>query len=159
MSADFDPRFDLRISRVIRAPRAMVWRAWADPRRFERWWVPAPALCKVVRMDLRPGGAFETQINENGSGFTPHMNACFVAVEDQHRLIFTDTLHGGWRPAEGGFLTAVISLADHPDGTDYRAHAMHKSGADRDRHEEMGFFDGWGTVISQLATQVEREVH
>ena len=27
--------------------------------------------------------------------------------------------------------------------------------ADRDAHREMGFYDGWGTVIEQLAKLVE----
>jgi len=27
---------------------------------------------------------------------------------------------------------------------------MHKDDADRRQHEEMGFFDGWGTCITQL---------
>jgi len=33
---------------------------------------------------------------------------------------------------------------------------MHKNNADRTMHEEMGFFDGWGTVMGQLAKLVER---
>ena len=32
---------------------------------------------------------------------------------------------------------------------------MHKNNADRNMHEEMGFYDGWGTVIEQLAALVE----
>ena len=72
------------------------------------------------------------------------------------RLVFTDTLLGGWRPADAPFMTAVITLRDHPEGTEYAAHVMHKSQADRDTHEEMGFYDGWGTVIAQLAALVEQ---
>ena len=33
---------DLSISRLIRAPRARVWQAWAEPRNFEKWWIPEP---------------------------------------------------------------------------------------------------------------------
>lgn len=61
----------------------------------------------------------------------------------------------GWRPAESGFLTAVITMKDHPDGTEYVATAMHGTIADRNQHEELGFHDGWGTVIRQLAALVE----
>ena len=53
-------------------------------------------------------------------------------------------------------MTALITLWDHPDGTEYVAHVMHKSNADRTRHEELGFFDGWGTVADQLATLSEQ---
>ena len=55
-------------------------------------------------------------------------------------------------------MTAIISLSDHPEGTDYFAHVMHKSGADRKLHDELGFYDGWGTVARQLAELVEGQV-
>lgn len=156
MTPQVDPSLDLTIARVIRAPRAVVWSAWTDPASFEQWWVPAPARCRVAEMELRPGGAFVTDYSEDGGAFTPHLSACFLAVEEFERIVFTNALTGGWRPAENAFMTAVITLRDHPDGTDYACHVMHKSTADRDRHEELGFFDGWGTVIAQLAALVER---
>lgn len=152
-----NPELDLTISRVIKAPRSAIWSAWTNPRSFEQWWIPAPARCKVVEMELSPGGAFETRISEDGGAFVPHLSACFLAVDDRERIVFTNALTGGWRPAEQPFMTAIITLKDHPMGTDYVAHVMHKSNADRNMHEELGFFDGWGTVIGQLAALVERQ--
>lgn len=35
-------------------------------------------------------------------------------------------------------------------GTRYTARCLHKNGEDRKKHEEMGFFDGWGTMIQQM---------
>jgi uncharacterized protein YndB with AHSA1/START domain len=151
-----NPELDLTISRVIKAPRPLVWSAWTDPASFEQWWVPAPARCKVVEMDLRPGGSFVTQISESGGAFTPHLKGCFLAIDDLERIVFTNALVGGWRPADRPFMTASITLQDHPMGTNYVAHVMHKSTADRDMHEGMGFYDGWGTVTEQLATLAEQ---
>ena len=62
----FDPELDLLVERVIRAPREAVWRAWTDPRQFEQWWVPAPAVCRVERLEVRPGGAIVTRFSEDG---------------------------------------------------------------------------------------------
>jgi uncharacterized protein YndB with AHSA1/START domain len=155
MNPSLNPNLDLTISRVIKAPRAAIWSAWIDPKKFEKWWIPEPALCKVVEMDVRPGGGLVTEISENGGVFSPHLSACFLAVDDGRRIVFTNALTGGWRPAEQAFMTAIITLADHPDGTDYAAHVMHKNNADRNMHAEMGFYDGWGTVIGQLARLVE----
>jgi uncharacterized protein YndB with AHSA1/START domain len=151
-----NPDLDLTISRVIRAPRQAIWQAWTDPAQLAQWWIPAPARCQVQALDVRPGGAFETLYSEDGEQFGPHVSGCFLDVVEGERLVFTDTLLAGWRPAESSFMTAVITLRDHPDGTEYAAHVMHKSQADRDNHEEMGFFDGWGTVIEQLAALVEQ---
>ena len=83
------------------------------------------------------------------------MSACILAVDPLERIVFTDALVGGWRPAAQSFITAVISLQDHPSGTSYTARVMHKDAADRARHEELGFYDGWATVIGQLASLVE----
>lgn len=150
-----DPTLDLTVSRIIAAPRAAVWNAWAHPASFERWWVPAPQLCRVREMELRPGGSFRTEISERGAEFGPHLTACFLAVDELERIVFTDALLGGWRPAESSFMTAVIEMKDHADGTEYSATAMHRDPADRDEHERLGFHDGWGTVTEQLAKLVE----
>lgn len=150
-----DPDLDLTISRIIKAPRPAVWAAWTNPASLEQWWIPEPSRCRVVEMDLQPGGSFETQLSENGGAFVPHVRGCFLAVDALERIVFTDSLVAGWRPAEEPFMTAVITMRDHPGGTEYFAHVMHKSKADRAMHEELGFYDGWGTVIEQLARLVE----
>lgn len=159
MNAPFNPDLDLAIERVIRAPRAAVWHAWADPDSFAKWWIPAPALCRVAKMELVPGGALITQMSENGSEFGPHLDACYLAVEPETRIVFTTALTAGWRPAADPFITAVITLADHPDGTLYTAHVMHKSAEARQHHADLGFYDGWGSVAGQLAALVEGRVH
>jgi len=155
MTLAFNPELDLTISRVIKAPRSALWSAWTDPTKFEKWWIPAPARCEVAQMDLSPGGAFETRISEEGGAFGPHLSGCFLAVDPQERIVFTNALLGGWRPAENAFMTAIITFKDHPLGTDYAAHVMHRNNADRTMHENLGFNDGWGTVIEQLARFVE----
>ena len=48
----------LVISRLIRAPRALVWKAWADPQFLKEWWCPKPWTTEVRSFDMRPGGAF-----------------------------------------------------------------------------------------------------
>lgn len=155
MDLPFSPALDLTITRVIKAPRAAIWRAWTDKAMFAQWWVPAPAQCKVIAMDLRPGGSFETEISEGGGPFGPHMQGCFLEIVEGQRIIFTTALVGGWRPAEHPFITAIITLADDPAGTNYTAVVRHKNSADKERHAELGFLDGWGTVIGQLAALVE----
>jgi uncharacterized protein YndB with AHSA1/START domain len=155
MTTSVRPELDLTVSRIIKASRSAVWNAWADPASFEQWWVPAPEVCRVRDMDLRPGGSFRTEISQDGAEFTPHITGCFLAVDELERIVFTDALVAGWRPAETAFVTAVITMRDHPEGTEYIATAMHRNIADRNQHEQLGFHDGWGTVIRQLADLVE----
>jgi uncharacterized protein YndB with AHSA1/START domain len=157
MSTSSHPELDLTVSRIIRAPRQVVWNAWTNSANFAKWWVPAPQICRVLDMDLRPGGAFRTEISDDGVRFDPHITGCFLAFDELERIVFTDALVAGWRPAESSFVTAVITLKDHADGTEYNATAMHRNIADRNQHEELGFHDGWGTVTRQLAELVESQ--
>ncbi|WP_336661639.1 SRPBCC domain-containing protein [Leucobacter sp. USHLN154] len=159
-AAAFDAERDLSITRIIRAPRAIVWRAWTDPDRLARWWIPAPMTARVERLELVPGGALITSMSEGGRAFEPHMNAVFVTVEASKRIVFTNALDAQWRPASPApvAVTAEFTLTDHPEGTAYRATARHASADDRARHEELGFVDGWTMVTAALAALVEREV-
>jgi uncharacterized protein YndB with AHSA1/START domain len=154
-----NPDLDLTLERVIRAPRAVVWRAWTDPSRFERWWVPAPTVCRVDRLDVKPGGALLTRMSDDGATFVPHLDATFLVVDELERIVFTNAIDSAWRPATPAPvpMTAEITLGDHPDGTDYRVIVRHGDPAARARHEELGFADGWGSVTGQLAGVAESE--
>ena len=81
---------------------------------------------------------------------------CFLKVVENRRIVFTDAPRGGWRPNEESFFSAIIPLEDHPEGTRYTAVALHKNAADRQRHADMGFVDGWGKCIEQLGEVAER---
>lgn len=152
-----NPDLDLSIERVIRAPRKVVWDAWTDPASLAQWWIPAPTLCRVDRMEVRPGGAFVTRMSEDGVTFVPHVDACFLLVDEFERLVFTNTVDGEWRPASPDpvAMTAEVTLRDHKDGTDYRIIVRHGDPAARNRHAELGFAEGWGTVADQLTRFVE----
>lgn len=152
-----NPDLDLALERVIRAPRATVWKAWTDPSQLEQWWVPAPSRCRLDRLDLRPGGAFVTRLSEDGAEFAPHTDACFLAVDELRRIVFTNAVDGTWRPASPApvAMTATITLDDHPEGTDYQVLVRHGDPEARARHEKLGFAEGWGTVADQLAALAE----
>jgi uncharacterized protein YndB with AHSA1/START domain len=154
-----NPELDLVVERVIRAPRAVVWSAWTEPSRFARWWVPAPTVCRVDRLEVRPGGGLVTRMSEDGETFVPHLDASFVVAEELERIVFTNTIDSSWRPTnpEPIAMTAEVTFADHPDGTAYRIVVRHGDPASRKLHEELGFADGWGSVTAQLAEVAESE--
>ncbi|MFP3752983.1 hypothetical protein D3C87_1216300 [compost metagenome] len=141
---------DLVISRVLRAPRAALWRAWSDPALLKEWWCPKPWTTEVLAFDLRPGGAFHTIMRGPDGGVSDNPGS-FLEVVPQARLVMTSMLTGGWRPAKPwlGF-TAIITMADEGTGSRYTATVMHPDDETRDQHEKLGFFDGWNTCITQL---------
>jgi uncharacterized protein YndB with AHSA1/START domain len=142
---------ELNITRIIQAPRAAVWKAWSEKEHFEKWWIPAPIKCKVIKMDMKPGGGFETLMSENGGEFQPHVEGCFLEIVPEKRLVFTTVLTEGWKPFDPWLaLTAIITMEDAGTATKYTARVLHKNAEDSRKHHQMGFEEGWGTTLDQL---------
>ena len=62
-----------RVSRHIKAPRAVVYRALLDPRTVAQWKVPDGMTCHVHAFEAREGGAFRISLTYDeptGSGKT-----------------------------------------------------------------------------------------
>src|SRR5437773_10257577 len=49
---------ELTLSRVLDAPRELVFRMWTDPEHVARWWGPQRFTTTSLEMDIRPGGAY-----------------------------------------------------------------------------------------------------
>ena len=46
------------LTRVLDAPRKLVWTCFTDPERMKRWWGPKGFKVLHSKMDLRPGGSY-----------------------------------------------------------------------------------------------------
>ena len=149
---------ELVLERQLDAPRAAVWRCWTEPDLLEQWFCPKPWRVTDAKIDLRPGGRFDTVMNGPDGETIPNRGQ-FVEVDPGHRLVFTDAFVGDWQPGSGTpFMAASITFADAPGGgTLYRASARHWSVEARERHEAMGFHEGWGVAADQLET-LAREI-
>jgi hypothetical protein len=68
---------EITVTRVLDAPRELVWRAWAEPERLARWWGKRGwnAVPSSITMDVRPGGAFRvtTVREQDGTEMPPRV--------------------------------------------------------------------------------------
>ena len=140
---------DLVLTRTVDLPRALLWKAWTIPEHIKQWFAPKPWITTECEIDLRPGGLFRTVMRSPEGKDYPNVG-CILEVVENQRLVWTDALGPGYRPAVEPFFTAIITFEDHGKGTRYIARALHKNDADIQKHEEMGFFQGWGQVAEQL---------
>ncbi len=153
-TSTFDPELDLKLERVVPVSRRKVWKAWTEPEHVVHWFTPDPWKTVECEIDLTAGGIFRT-VMESPEGERSDNPGCFLAVEHESFLVFTDALLPGLRPNGSGFMTACILMEDHPEGCRYTAIAKHSSAEDRQTHEDMGFTDGWGTALDQLVAYVQ----
>lgn len=148
---------DLVITRLLKAPRATVWKAWSDPKHLKHWWAPAPWTTEVKAFDLRPGGAFHTLLSGPDGGVSDNPGA-FLEVVPGERIVWTTALVGDWRPHPEAWMpiSAIMTFEDEGEHTRYTAVVRHPDQATRDKHEEMGFHEGWGTCMEQLGEYAAR---
>ena len=146
---NLDPDLDLKLTRTLAVPRALVYECWTSERHIPHFFVPRPHKVTACEIDLRVGGRFNTTFEVDGTEM--HNQGVWLDLEPDRRLVFTDTYTEGWKPAPEPFMTAIVLLEDAGKGrTEYTAIARHRNAASARQHEEMGFHGGWGTVVEQL---------
>lgn len=153
----FDPKLDLVIERVVDVRPALVWKAWTEPKHLMPWFCPKPWSVSEAVIELHPGGSFNTVMRSPEGKPFPN-EGCILEVVPEKRLVWTDALTAGFRPATRGYaskgtgftLTAVIEIAPEGKGARYKAWTMHADESGAKQHADMGFMDGWGTALDQL---------
>jgi uncharacterized protein YndB with AHSA1/START domain len=141
---------ELVLARLIAAPRAKVFRAWAEPALLKQWWAPRPWTTPDAAFDLRSGGVSRVVMRSPEGQDFPY-SGVFLEVVPNERIVFTDAFTDAWTPSEKPFFTGIITFEDAGNGkTRYTARARHWTVADRDSHEKMGFHQGWGQCVDQL---------
>lgn len=146
--------YDLEIRRFINAPASLIWKCWTEAEHLKQWFAPKPVVITTCDIDPRPGGRFHIVMRTPDGAEFP-VNGVFLELQENRRIAMSDCLQEGWRPAEKPFFSAVVDFIEQDGGTHYIARALHKDEENRKTHEEMGFHEGWGTCISQLADLAE----
>ena len=159
-----DPKLDLVFDRIVDISPELIWQAWTEPAHIVHWFTPAPWKTIDCEIDLRPGGAFSTMM-QSPEGQNFQNVGCYLELVKNRKLVWTNTLAPGFRPANlaasGGAdsaafaFTAVVSMTPHADGTHYHACAMHADENGRKQHQQMGFEEGWGKALEQLVAHMK----
>ena len=149
--------FELRLERLLEAPRATVWRCWTEPWLLEQWFGPRSWTTEVKTLEPRPGGTSHI-VMCGPDGELSDGTGVFLDAVAQRRLVFTNAFAPGWvpagRPAVVPFMTTIVDLIDADGRTRHVVRALHWSEEARERHAEMGFHEGWEQATDRLAALV-----
>lgn len=155
----------LVITRLIDAPRELVFQAWADPEQLVRWYAPHGCSIEFPHLEIRPGGSFHSCIRTPG-GFQCWCVGEYQEVVFPERLVFSMATadqqgrriapvavgHDADWPAE---TTVTVTLLPHGKQTQLTLQqTVSESLAKR-----TGAHPGWLQMLDRLSEQLAAATH
>lgn len=143
-------------SRVFRAPRAMVYQAFADPKQTMRWWGQHGFTATIEQMDLRAGGQWEiVMYRPDGTKYPNAMTFAEVVPNERIRL----ELVGGREGAAPVRMNKTITWEDTPGGTRLTFRIEFASREERDTNvRQYGSVKGGRELFDRLAAVLEQKL-
>ena len=78
---------ELVISRVLNAPRELVWQVWTNPDHIKNWWGPNGFTNTIFTMEVKPGGVWDFIMH--GPDGTDYKNkSIYKEVVKPERIVF-----------------------------------------------------------------------
>lgn len=159
---------DTVFTRIIDAPRALVFKAFIDPRHLAQWWGPHGMTCPVCEVDLRPGGRYRI-VMRSPDGVDYPLTGVYREITVTKRIVSTvdtsehppewhDTLNKH-RPGEGKTATEMLwtMLFEEYDGkTKLTIQTLFALAADRDAFMKLGMAEGWAQSLERLEALVAK---
>ena len=146
---------EIVISRVLDAPRELVWQAMTNPRHLVAWWGPNGFTTTVQQMDVWPNGVWTLVMHgPNGVDYPNH--SVFQEVVFPERLVFA---HGGRGPGgpEAEFIGTWTFEAFEAGKTRVTIRMVFPSAAARDAVvREYGAIEGAEQTLERLAAHLPK---
>ena len=105
---------EITITRVLDAPRELVWKAWTEPDQLARWWGPPgwSTPRETITAELRPGGTFRVTSVSDEDGTEMTVVGVYREVVEPERLVLEEPAEDSWH--EGA--VSVATFTDVGDG-------------------------------------------
>jgi uncharacterized protein YndB with AHSA1/START domain len=101
----------LVITRVLDAPRDMVFAAWIDPAQAAQWWGPKGCITLSCKMDVRVGGEWRRSMRAP-EGTEHHSRGVYREITPPERLVFTFQWERGGAAGHGPETAVSITLVE-----------------------------------------------
>jgi uncharacterized protein YndB with AHSA1/START domain len=135
---------ELTVSRVIDAPRPLVFQAWTDPAQVACWWGPKGYTTVEYEMDIRPGGTYRL-VMRSPEGTDQRKRGTYREIVEPERIVFTFA----WEAPDGSLgLELLVTVTFEVLGSRTRL-TLRQSGFDtvewRDSH-----LGGWTSCLERF---------
>jgi len=99
---------ELIITRILNAPRELVWEVWTKPEHIKNWWGPNGFTNTISTMEVKPGGIWDLVMH--GPDGTDYKNkSIYKEIVKPERIVFEHVT--------GPNFTATITFAEEGNKT------------------------------------------
>jgi len=143
---------EIVISRVLDAPRSLVFDVWTDPIHVGEWYGPRGFTITTHKMDVRPGGTWNF-VMHGPEGVDYQNRIIFIEVDRPYRLVYS---HAG-EEGEPSQFQVTLTFEEHDGKTLLTMRSLFESAADRDRVvEEHHAIEGGNQTLDRLQERLAR---
>ena len=134
------------MTRVVDAPRRLVFEAWTNPEHLPHWMLgPEGWTMPVCEIDLRPGGAWRF-VWRKSDGTEMEMHGVYREIAAPERLVSTESWGGDWPET----LNTLV-LTEKDGKTTISQTVLYPSKEARDAATKTGMKDGVSESYDRLA--------
>jgi uncharacterized protein YndB with AHSA1/START domain len=141
------------LTRVLKAPRALVWQAWTDPEMLKEWWGPEQFTTPVIEGNIQVGSVLKIVMHgPKGSPFDMDMPMVkrYREIVPGRKLVFENEPVGpnGEKLLDG---LTTVTFSDHPEGTLMEMTTSAKALVPMAVGMLQGMDQGWGQSFDKLS--------
>lgn len=139
----------LKLERTFNAPRQLVWDAWTQPKHLAEWWGRGMDV-QIEEHDFSEGGKWKyVMLTPDGKQFISE--GVYAEIVEPEKIVSS----AEFKPmTEGVIFTALFE--EDGDQTKFTFLVLHPTEEYKNQQEQMGFYDGWGSVFEFLDKYLQR---
>ena len=142
---------EIVLSRVVAAPRNLVFKAWTDPQHLPQWFGPAGFKVETQEIDIRVGGRWRFVFT--GPDRTRYDNRMVFLRIEAPRLLEMD--HGKDRDDDPGRFRVIVTFDEQSNGkTVVTLRQLHPTSAQREAGIRFGAVEFGYQTLDKLALHV-----
>ena len=145
--ADTSPELEFAFTRLIDAPRELVFAAFKDPHHISQWWGPNGFTTTTYEMDVRVGGQW--LFTMHGPDGTDYENRVRYTEVKEAELLAYDHDGGDGADRMHSF-KAVITFADEAQKTRVTLRLVCATKEQREMMAKFGAIEGGHQTLSRL---------
>ncbi len=139
------------LTRVVDAPRELVYRAWTEPEHIQRWFGPKGFTCTTHAIDLRVGGMWRfDMVAPDGTRYSNRMT--FLQLQAPELLVFD---HGSDSDDDPNRFRVTVTFDEQSNGkTVVTLRQLHPSAQRRAAVIAFGAVEIGNTTMDKLDAHV-----